>query len=212
MEERRSDGIIVFGINSYRELCGLHFGGITLASLELIIKCSNQAAKRAKNIVQHIREALEVDEKSREKGDSAGFRHYLQSNTFDSHNEDRLFVRLERFRLNGTEEMEVELAQMKEEQARIKSLGENAAVLMQPAEEMSENDDDDSGDVNPGNLWIPETDNDIEDEPLSTPADHNSPKEEKSQGERKKNKKNDSIVDLVSDSEEEDTVVLQQIT
>lgn len=65
IEERRSEATVVFGLNSYRELCGLHFGGITLASLELLIKCANQGAKRAKNIVKQIKAALEEDEKRR---------------------------------------------------------------------------------------------------------------------------------------------------
>lgn len=65
MEERRSEATVVFGLNSYRELCGLHFGGITLASLEVLIKCANQGAKRAKKIVKQIKTALEEDEKRR---------------------------------------------------------------------------------------------------------------------------------------------------
>lgn len=65
MEEKRSEATVVFGLNSYRELCGLHFGGITLASLELIIKCANQGAKRANAIVQQIKQALEEDQQKR---------------------------------------------------------------------------------------------------------------------------------------------------
>lgn len=65
MEEKRSEATVVFGLNSYRELCGLHFGGITLASLELLIKCANQGAKRANKIVKQIKQALEQDEKKR---------------------------------------------------------------------------------------------------------------------------------------------------
>lgn len=65
IEERRSEATVVFGLNSYRELCGLHFGGITLASLELLIKCANQGAKRASKIVQQIKKALETDEQER---------------------------------------------------------------------------------------------------------------------------------------------------
>lgn len=65
MEERRSEATVVFGLNSYRELCGLHFGGMTMASLELLIKCANRGAKRASNIVKQIKAAVEEDQKRR---------------------------------------------------------------------------------------------------------------------------------------------------
>lgn len=65
MEERRSEATVVFGLNSYRELCGLSFGGITLTRLELLMKCANQGAKRASNVVKQIKAALEEDERKR---------------------------------------------------------------------------------------------------------------------------------------------------
>lgn len=208
MEERRSDGMIVFGINSYRELCGLHFGGVTLASLEMIIKCSNQGTKRAKIVIQKIRDALEADEKRREIGEIVGFKDYLQSNTFDSFKEDRLLLRLERFHLDSTPDMEVELAEMKMAQSRIKTLGENTAVLL-PAEEMS--DEDDEVNAN-GNRWIPEFDDDISNVQISKRSAKIAPKKEENASNAEESKQNVSIVDLVSDSEEEDTVVLHQVT
>lgn len=209
MEERRSDGIIVFGINSYRELCGLHFGGVTLASLPLIVKCSNQGTKRAKIVIEKIRAELEADEKRRERGEIVGFKNYLQPNTFDSFKEDRLLLRLERFHLDTTADMESELAEMKRAQAQIKSLGENTAVLL-PAEEMSDED----GELNAGgNRWIPEADNDIEDVQMAAPANaKKTPKKERNATNHKEPERNVSIVDLASDSEEEETVVLHQVT
>lgn len=80
----------------------------------------------------------------------------LQNKRFDSHKEARLLLRLPRFKLNTTEEMEQELKEIKKEQARIKSLGSHSAVLM-PAEELS-------SDYEFGDNWIPELDRDIEDE------------------------------------------------
>lgn len=65
MEERRSEATVVFGLNSYRELCGLHFGGITLASLEVLIRCANLGAKRAKTVVKQIKTALHEDQERR---------------------------------------------------------------------------------------------------------------------------------------------------
>lgn len=206
---------MVFGINSYRELCGLHFGGITLASLELLIKCANQGAKRANAVVKQIKAALEVDEKRRSNGEQVGFMQCLQNDRFDSHKEARLLLRLPRFKLNTTEEMEQELEEMKKEQARIKSLGSHSAVLM-PAEEMS------SGEDEFGDNWIPELDGDVDDETadVDVPMKPPSPKKDDNKRDKKKAKKKkkkakqQQVLDAMSDddSEEEDTVVMEQIS
>lgn len=117
MEERRSEATVVFGLNSYRELCGLYFGGITLASLELLLKCSNQGAKRANNIVKQIKAALEADEQRRAAGEPVGFAEYLQSNSLDSFKEGRLLLRLQKFRLEKTDELEQEIQKIKLEKS-----------------------------------------------------------------------------------------------
>lgn len=209
LEERRSEANLVFGINAYRELCGLHFGGITLASLEMLLKCANQGSKRAKNVVKYIKAALEADEKCRLNGDAVGFMPCLQSTSFDSHNETHLLLRLEKFKLNTTHEMEVELEQMKQEQAKIKSLGQNSAVLL-PPEELSDDDENDQ--------WIPELDNDIDDELYVAKASNSKENQAKPADEEVKSKKtatkrkstkNSSLDD---DSEEEETIVMERIT
>lgn len=207
LEERRSEASVVFGINSYRELCGLHFGGITLASLELLIKCATQGAKRANAVVKQIKAALEADEKRRTNGEQVGFMQCLQSDRFDSYKEGRLLLRLPKFQLNSTEEMEVELEEMKKEQAKIRSLGNNSAVLM-PAEELSTDDEF-------ADHWIPELDGDVDfesnevEKPVSPKPKEVTPKKKK----KNKNKSKQSPTDVVSvDSEEEETVVMEQIT
>lgn len=212
LEERRSEATVVFGINSYRELCGLHFGGITLASLELLIKCANQGAKRANAVVKQIKAALDADEKRRTNGEQIGFMQCLQDDRFDSHKESRLLLRLPRFKLDTTEEMELELEEMKKEQAKIQSLGTHSAVLM-PAEELSSEDEF-------GDNWIPDLDGDIEDDaddaadvqmkPPSPKKDEK--KRDKKRAKKKKKTKQASVDDAVSDdSEEEDTVIMEQI-
>lgn len=197
LEERRSEATVVFGINSYRELCGLHFGGITLASLELLIKCANQGAKRASNVVKQIKAALEMDEKRRANGEPVGFSQSLQGTGFNMHQESRLMLRLPKFKFDMTEEMEAELEEMKKEQARIQSLGKHSAVLM-PAEEMSSDDEF-------ADSWIPELDGDVEDAPMQ-PAE---PIKIESRKKKNKSKKSATAAD---DSEEEETVVMEQIT
>lgn len=212
LEERRSEANVVFGINAYRELCGLHFGGTTLASLELLIKCANDGAKRARAVVKQIREALYADEKRRTNGEPIGFMQCLQSERFDSYKEGPLPLRLPKFQLNSTEDMDVEIAEMKKEQARIKSLGQNSAVLM-PAEELSESDEEN---------WIPDMDDDDDDgknsfyasELMDERVPSSAKTETKSDRKRKrpKKKKEQTQEIVVSDSEEEETLVMEQIT
>lgn len=203
---------MMFGINSYRELCGLHFGGITLASLELLIKCANQGAKRANAVVKQIKAALEADEKRRSNGEPVGFMQCLQDDRFDSHKEARLLLRLPRFKLNTTEEMEIELEEMKKEQARIKSLGNHSAMLM-PAEELSSEDEF-------GDNWIPDLDGDVEDDPddADVPMKPPSPQKDDTKRDKKKAKKKKktksqptAVTASDGDSEEEETVVMEQI-
>ncbi|XP_049835856.1 exosome complex component RRP45-like isoform X2 [Schistocerca gregaria] len=73
LEERVAEAHIVFGMNSYRELCGVHLGGSALADPEMIIQCAIQAAVRASRVVEIIRSALESDAKARTEGADVGF-------------------------------------------------------------------------------------------------------------------------------------------
>ncbi|XP_049791866.1 exosome complex component RRP45-like [Schistocerca nitens] len=73
LEERVAEAHIVFGMNSYRELCGVHLGGSALANPEMIIQCAIQAAVRASRVVEIIRSALESDAKARTEGADVGF-------------------------------------------------------------------------------------------------------------------------------------------
>lgn len=182
--------MVVFGINSYRELCGLHFGGITLASLEVLIKCANQGAKRANDIVRQIKTALEVDEKQHSVGERVGFMQSLQS---DLKPENRLFIRLPNFKLNPTDDIEIENEDPINNPSKIKSLGENSAVLM-PAEELSSDDDNDDN-------WIPDLDDDMEMIETNAPV--------KNDGKKIKRTSYDHMSD---DSEEDDTFVMSNLT
>ena len=60
-----SDSQIVCVVNAYRELCGLHLGGNALTSYDLIMQCANRAAKRAAEVVQTMKSALEEDANAR---------------------------------------------------------------------------------------------------------------------------------------------------
>lgn len=181
----------MFGINSYRELCGLHFGGITLASLEVLIKCAHQGAKRANEVVKQIKAALEADEKRRAASEHVGF----QSNCFDYHTENRLFIRLPNFKLNPNDDTKTGSEQPSNKPARITLLGKNSGMLM-PAEELSSSDDEFMDN------WIPDLDGDVgaheTSEPISTVKE--AIKSEPTASDR-----------MSDDSEEDDTVVMTSL-
>lgn len=193
LEERRSEATVVFGINSYRELCGLHFGGITLASLEVLIKCANQGAKRANTVVKQIKATLEADEKQRSAGERVGFMQSLQSDDIDSQVENRLFIQLPNFKLNPTDEIQTENDESINNPSKISSLGEHSAMLM-PAEEMSSDDEF-------ADCWIPDLDGDME------VSEANETIENNGQGIQRTARKR-----MSDDSEEDDTVVMSNLT
>lgn len=89
----------MFGLNSYRELCGLHFGGVTMTSSQLLLKCANRGARQAKHIVNMVKEALKRDEESRANG-TPSFTECVRLNRITSLAQNRLTMKLKRFRLD----------------------------------------------------------------------------------------------------------------
>jgi len=65
IEEKVCDAVLIFGMNSYRELCGMHFGGNAIGDQSLILKCSKAAAEWSIELVTMIKEKLEEDRKTR---------------------------------------------------------------------------------------------------------------------------------------------------
>ena len=65
IEERVSESQVVFGVNSYREMCGLHLGGSILSTSDIVLVCGHRAANRAAQVVQEIKQALEKDSSTR---------------------------------------------------------------------------------------------------------------------------------------------------
>ncbi|XP_050085813.1 uncharacterized protein LOC126571383 [Anopheles aquasalis] len=101
LEERVAEAMMVFGINSYGELCGLHLGGITLTSADLLLRTSVKASKRARMLVEKIKAAIAKDAADREKGLPVGFTESIERNEVTVHAQDRLQVRLKHFKLRG---------------------------------------------------------------------------------------------------------------
>uniref|UniRef100_A0A182T0Q0 Exosome complex component RRP45 n=1 Tax=Anopheles maculatus TaxID=74869 RepID=A0A182T0Q0_9DIPT len=99
LEERVAEAKMVFGINSYGELCGLHLGGTTLTSSDLLLRTSAKASKRARLVVEKIKSAIQKDSVDREKGLPVGFAEGIERNEATVHAQDRMQVRLKRFKL-----------------------------------------------------------------------------------------------------------------
>uniref|UniRef100_A0A182RCV8 Exosome complex component RRP45 n=1 Tax=Anopheles funestus TaxID=62324 RepID=A0A182RCV8_ANOFN len=99
LEERVAEAKMVFGINSYGELCGLHLGGSTLTSSNLLLRTSAKASKRARLVVEKIKAAIQKDSADREKGLPVGFAEGIERNETTVHAQDRIQVRLKRFKL-----------------------------------------------------------------------------------------------------------------
>uniref|UniRef100_A0A182JHE8 Exosome complex component RRP45 n=1 Tax=Anopheles atroparvus TaxID=41427 RepID=A0A182JHE8_ANOAO len=99
LEERVAEAKMVFGLNSYGELCGLHLGGITLTSANLLLRTSKKAGERARIVVDKIKAAIVKDGTDRENGVPVGFTESIERNEITVHAQDRINVRLKRFKL-----------------------------------------------------------------------------------------------------------------
>lgn len=127
LEERVSQSSVVFGINSYQELCGLHLGGSFLTSPELMLRTAASAAKQAKIFVDLIRGAVEKDGQDREAGKRISFMQCILEDAIKTSDQDRVFVKLKKMR-------KVEKTKEKREK--------NKADAMDEDEEDNDDDDD----------------------------------------------------------------------
>ncbi|XP_037813085.1 exosome complex component RRP45 isoform X2 [Lucilia sericata] len=228
MEERTSESQMIFGINSFRELCCLNLGGSSLTSSTLLLQSSKRASNQAKKVVDLVKQTLENDLAARENRSNVGFTECLRQNTITSLAEDRLVLKLRHFTFNDVEETD--------EQRRKNEFFKNLA------DKADDDDDDDSegeitlesmnaakttsGDVKKSTndtKWMPEEVNDAnmesatsseEEEVLerstkvieqpkaskNKSASKNKPKAKKATAQRN--------TDSTSDSEEEEQVVL----
>ncbi|XP_056641620.1 uncharacterized protein LOC130448337 [Diorhabda sublineata] len=71
-EEGVADAFMSIGLNSYKELCGLHLGGKADLTPEMILTTANKAARRAGQIVQQIKETVEKENNERLEKQKSG--------------------------------------------------------------------------------------------------------------------------------------------
>uniref|UniRef100_A0A1A9W695 Exosome complex component RRP45 n=1 Tax=Glossina brevipalpis TaxID=37001 RepID=A0A1A9W695_9MUSC len=104
LEERTSDTQLIFGLNSFEELCCLNLGGSALKSPMLLLQCSKKAAKHVKNVVDLVKTSLEKDSEARETGKKVGFAECFRENAIITLDKDRLVLRLRNFTFNDASE------------------------------------------------------------------------------------------------------------
>ncbi|XP_017480837.1 PREDICTED: exosome complex component rrp45 isoform X2 [Rhagoletis zephyria] len=109
-EERTAESAMVFGLNSFRELCCLNLGGTTLTSSTLLLQCATRAARRAKFVVDYVKETLELDVMAREDNKNSGFTECVRLNKITALAENRLALRLRNFKFQETLEVKEENA------------------------------------------------------------------------------------------------------
>lgn len=138
LEERVAEAKIVFGMNSYGELCGIHLGGITLTSSDLLLRTAAKAAKRARTIVQKIKDIIQEDAEKRKKNVPIGFSECIRLNEITALTQDRLQIRLKRFKLDKTSQDD---EQDDEEEDEDEDEPENQQDIKEEDESVEENEE-----------------------------------------------------------------------
>lgn len=130
LEERTAESEMIFGLNSFRELCCINLGGGTLANSRLLIQCAEKAANHAKAVVEFIKQALEEDDNLRKSGKNVGFHECLRLNTFSGLAESKLALRLRYFNFDNIEKSSLKSNVKDEEDEQEKPLQENCMFLL----------------------------------------------------------------------------------
>lgn len=65
IEEKVADSLLQLSINSYREICGMHFEGVPLPSSDIVVQCTINAVLVATQLIKQIKQALIEDEQRR---------------------------------------------------------------------------------------------------------------------------------------------------
>ncbi|XP_077254855.1 exosome complex component Rrp45 isoform X1 [Temnothorax americanus] len=129
-EERVGVAELTLGVNSYRELCSLHFDYLTktMTIEDVISAVSNHAANYATNLVNQIKEAVIKDVQSRYKKDDSNisrFKESIQVNKLTTTIGDHISIKLRKW--DATDDyMEVE----DEDKSRIIKHKEGSAELV----------------------------------------------------------------------------------
>lgn len=198
-----------------------------MTSSQLLLKCATRGAKHAVQVVTQIKEALRQDEELRAKGEAASFTECVRLNRITSLAQDRLAIRLKRFKMGTAHGTNPDASDSDDEEHQAPSV----PVKQEPSESMDE--EDDQNDLVTFNKtsaalvpqkpkWVPESDfensddsdEDEDGEPeaedvVVKPELKISAKKNKKEAKRSKTgKSGKKTKSQEDDSEEEDTVVM----
>lgn len=81
IEEKVCDGCYVMGMNAHQEICFVHRRGVLILKEEVVRRCEDVALKRAQELTQIIRTALDDDAYKRATNAPIGFIHLIQTGT-----------------------------------------------------------------------------------------------------------------------------------
>lgn len=134
-EERVGVAQLTLGVNSYRELCNLHFDYLTktMRIEDVISAVSNHAANYAAKLVQQIKEAVIKDVQSRYKKDDSNicrFKESILTNKLTTMIADRISIKLHKWDTAVVAEDDVTMEVEHEESSRIIKQDEGSAELI----------------------------------------------------------------------------------
>ncbi|KAJ0033393.1 hypothetical protein NQD34_000500 [Periophthalmus magnuspinnatus] len=72
-EERVMDGLLMIAMNKHREICSIQSSGGIMLLKEQVLRCSKIASVKVSEITELISKALENDKKARKAGERCGF-------------------------------------------------------------------------------------------------------------------------------------------
>ncbi|XP_063706700.1 uncharacterized protein LOC134835705 [Culicoides brevitarsis] len=125
IEECISEANLVLGINTYKELCGMHLGGTTLTSSQLLLRCVNKGAERAKIVVEMIKCAIEKDSDARINGNISSMSEKIHHRTNALLWKKPLAIKLRKFQININSETNDYT-----EESKVNLIRENTAILI----------------------------------------------------------------------------------
>nr|XP_012216279.1 PREDICTED: exosome complex component RRP45 [Linepithema humile] len=159
IEERVGVAQLTLGMNSYRELCSLHFDYLTKTMIveDVISAVSNDAANYAATLVQQIKEAVMQDVQARYKKDNNNicrFKESIQMNKLTTKIGDHINIKLQNRRdastISEDDDMDVEDVNDKSHIVKHKE-GSAELIVFHSSPEKEE--------VDPSNTYESESDN-----------------------------------------------------
>ncbi|XP_053978897.1 exosome complex component RRP45 isoform X2 [Hylaeus volcanicus] len=134
LEERVGVAQLTLGVNSYREVCSLHFNYLTktMTVEDVISAVSSYAANYAAELLKQIKEAVAYDVEARYKKDDRNtnrFKESITMNKFTTMNSERISIKLRKWGEIGKIEPD-DYTEEDENKYRIIKPGEGSAELI----------------------------------------------------------------------------------